>query len=87
MKLLAHYTPCIRPNYGSISRSPILVEDENEKDVVVPSKRYCTSRKFKNIEQKLTMYACTNTMQIQTGSHCRNRGRAYLSAIFCLWLI
>lgn len=41
MKLLAHYTSSVRPNYGSISRQPIVIEDEDEKKAIISAKRYC----------------------------------------------
>ena len=49
MKLLAHYTSSVRPNYGSISRKPIIVEDEDEKETIMTSKRYCI---YRDLEHK-----------------------------------
>ncbi|CAB3989819.1 sentrin-specific protease 1-like [Paramuricea clavata] len=39
MKLLAHYTSSAQPNYGNVCRKPIVVEDEDEKEAIVSSKR------------------------------------------------
>jgi hypothetical protein len=48
MKLLARYTSSAQPNYGSVCRKPIVVEDEDEKEAIVSSKRYCLTIQYFN---------------------------------------